>query len=257
MRSDAYARVATDRQIRDLVGDIPTIFLSASVPYEREVPKTISAAERRSAKLLNQRYLANAQPARVRSAVIALTRATLMRKARLAFGAHPSISPMVLAAARDVQAPKASVLIFQSEFFEGTVPSSTLELASWESGLLLLTRAEAPRKDQSEDQRRARSLKRMRDLMVSVPGLCASVFVGGMEGVPAEANIVCERHPQLPVYALASTGSAARELSEADPARYNGRRPEAAKLMASPSYSVVAQQILDDVLPMRDARAKQ
>jgi hypothetical protein len=248
MRTDSYARITSETDVRKMLADTPTLFLSASVPYERSLSKDLSASDRKSSKKLNRHYLDITEPARVRSAVVAITRATLMRNARLAFGAHPSISPTVLAAARDVHAPKGSVLIFQSEYFEESLPSSTLALASWESGLLLLTRAERSQKNQSEDERRSKSLKRMRELMVSVPGLCASVFVGGMEGVTAEADTVYRRHPQLPLYSLASTGSAARDLWEVDPKRYSGRQPEVAKMLGSPSYSVVARRILDDVL---------
>jgi SLOG cluster3 family len=256
MTTNSHTRVASETDVREKLADAPTIFLSASVPYERGLSGKPGASERKSLQTRNKHYLDNAEPARVRSAVIALTRATLMRNARLVFGAHPSISPMVLAAARDVQAPKGSVLIFQSDYFEGSLPNSTLELASWESGLLILTRADRPQKNQSDDDRRANSLKRMRELMVSVPGLRACVFVGGMEGVPAEAGIVRERHPKLPLYALASTGSGARDLWEEDPKRYSGNRTEAAKLLGSASYSVVANRILDDVLPKRQEKGE-
>jgi len=243
----AVVRVASVEQVRARLDGGPAVFLSASVPYRREPPQGMQTSDHARFVKLNERYLHDAQPARIRSAVLALTRAMLIRRTRLVFGAHPAISPMVLAVAREVQAPPGSILIFQSEFFRRSFPSPTLELASWESGLLVLTGAAPDAKARAKKPERTASLQLMRELMVSVPNLRGAVFVGGMEGVAAEADLFRQQNPGKPMYALASTGSAASELWEAKPKEFAGSLLDPEQVLNSPSYSVVARGILDDL----------
>ena len=239
-------RVASEKELQKRLAGGPAVFLSASVPYERTRPKQMTQREWMPRAKLNREYLASAEPARIRSAVIATTRALLARGLRLVFGAHPAISPMVLGAARDMGAPARSVIIFQSEYFRDEFPRSTLSLASWEAGVLVLT-AVVPGKNGLDHESREASLVLMRQLMVAVPNLCGAVFVGGMEGVQDEAALFREKHPRARVYAIASTGSAARALWRQQPSAFSGQLSEPGILEKHPSYSVVAREIFADL----------
>ena len=225
------------------------ILLSASVPYIREPTPDMTPKERDQARELSTGYVQSAQPQRIRLAVMELTKAALLRHAQLIFGAHPAISPMVLEAARNVGAESDSILIFQSDFFADRIPGSTLELADWSAGRLFFT----PQRPAGRHyQARSLSLTEMRSLMVSPPNLRGAVFVGGMEGVEEEAKLFESVHPNLPRYAIASTGSAAlslfgHESSPSGPHAFAGSLKDPDVLMTSASYSLIARKILDDI----------
>lgn len=245
MKSRAAAPASSAKRLADAR---PAILLSASVPYDR---RGVSRQPAGGSRATSPVYLETMQPARIRSAVLALTRAALRRGARLVFGAHPAISPMVLSAARDAHAPRGSIVIFQSRFFRADVPASTLDLASWEAGVLVWTEAApGPRGAGAvpEAEQRARSLTRMRRQMVSFPGLRGAIFVGGMEGVEEEAELFRQQNERLPRYALASTGSAALKIWMQSQGRdFMGGLNDRAVLTDVRSYSVVAKRILDDL----------
>jgi hypothetical protein len=243
---DHAIRIRSEADMGRKLAGGPAIFLSASVPYERKRPADMGAREWAPRARRNREYLKSAEPAQIRAAVVAMTRAMLTRGMRLVFGAHPAISPMVLAAARDMQAPAGSIVIFQSEWFLQDLPNSTLELAAWQSGVLVLTSVAAGAR-MSSDEKRSKSLAHMREMMVSVPKLRGAIFVGGMEGVADEANIFRARHPEAPMYAVASTGSSARELWGEKRAAFSGTLADPEMLALHPSYSVVAHSILDDM----------
>lgn len=145
-----------------------------------------------------------AKPREIMAAVVALVSLCFHHRLRLVFGAHPAISPMVLFAAREAQAPQDSVLVFQSLHFEKSLPKSTLELARWDAGLMLLT----PNVSNDRDA----SLTLMRTLMLQVPGLCGAVFLGGMRGLEEEHNLFAQYNPGMPRFAVASTGGCAAQL---------------------------------------------
>jgi hypothetical protein len=198
------------------------------------------------------RYVQSAQPQRIRLAVMEFTKTALMRHAQLIFGAHPAISPMVLDAARNAGAQPDSILIFQSDFFAGRIPGSTLELSDWSAGRLFFT------PQQSADRlcdARSLSLTEMRFIMVSPSNLRGAIFVGGMEGVEEEAELFKSAHPTLPRYAIGSTGSAALDLfdrasrytSPAKPHEFAGSLTDPEVLKTSYSYSLLARKLLDDM----------
>ena len=171
------------------------IFLSASVPDgKKQYPGS-------------QHHHASARPQWIRDAVLAFARATLKRDWHLTFGAHPSISPMVLTVAREFppsQGPRIS--IYQSEIFRGRFPQETLALADGHWGEIIETKSR-PGSDPL-----AASLAHMRERMFAHPGLVAGVFVGGMNGILDEAMLFKRLHPTLPAYAIASAGGAAADL---------------------------------------------
>lgn len=230
----------------------PAVLLSASVPYLREATSDMTPQERDQLRELSKRYLQSAKPHHIRLAVTALTKTALMRDAQLIFGAHPAISPMVLAAARNAGAQPDSILIFQSSFFADRIPGSTLELADWAAGRLFFTPSQSASR---QYEARSVSLHEMRALMVSPSNLRGAIFVGGMEGVEEEAHLFKSAHPNLPRYAIASTGSAAQNLfdrasqrpSRDPPHEFAGRLPEPDIMRTSTSYSLLARKILDDM----------
>jgi hypothetical protein len=241
-------RVKNGADLRNKFAGPLSVLLSVSVPYQRQAPLDSR----------NQYYLDTAEPVRIRSAVVALTRTMLLRNVRLVFGAHPSISPIVLDTAREVSLFRdregegwirsrrfdsrhplgARVLIFQSAYFERDLPQSTLQLASWDAGALVLTPAMSTKEA---------SLQLMREMMISIPGLCAAIFIGGMEGVEEEARLFREHTRERPMYAIASTGSAARKLWIEAPERYSGRLESPHILLENSSYTVLASDILSDL----------
>lgn len=227
----------------------PAVFLSASIPYQRPVPQGMKPAERKRFVDTNKRYVEAARPVQIRSAVVALTRSLLMRGMRLVFGAHPAISPIVLSVARDLQTEGTDprIIIFQSQYFESELPASTLDLASWEAGLLVFT--PVVREGARRESWRKPSLDLMRELMVSTPNLRAALFIGGMEGVAAEATLFRKHNPGKPVIPLASTGSAAAELWEDSEQWEVTPKAESplAHLQYNPSYSLVAEHILGEL----------
>jgi hypothetical protein len=229
----------------------PAILLSASVPTRRQATPDMTKQELANVERSNVRYLPSARPLQIRSAVMEITKAALMRNVQLIFGAHPAISPMVLDAARNTDAPPDSILIFQSEFFGKIIPGSTLELADWSAGRLFLTPQQPAELDHSA---RHNSLTLMRSIMVSPPNLRGAIFVGGMEGVEEEAKLFKKEHRNLPCYAVASTGSAAADLffgeSKLAPGgqdQFAGRRVEPDLLTSGTSYSLLAREILADM----------
>jgi hypothetical protein len=238
-------RVSRKTQVRRQLAGTPAVLLSASIPYEHERPQHMPAREWAPRAKRNREYLATSEPARIRAAVAAITRAILWRGVRLVFGAHPAISPIVLNVARDIDAPAGNILIFQPEF-RNLLPKPTLELASLEAGRLVLTAVVNARNGRDHESRDA-SLALMRKLMVSVPGLRAGIFVGGMEGVEEEAELMRKEHTGAQFYALASTGSGARRLWLRQPKDFSGSLREPDLLAECWSYSVVARRILDDL----------
>ena len=192
--------------------EAPTVFLSASIPDGRkQYPGSA-------------RHQQTADAQWIRDAVLAISREALKRGFRLRFGAHPSISPMILMVAREFPPPATPPIeVYQSRFFLGPYPAETYELAKPPEGVLVEVDAEEC--NGAPDQQA--SLVRMRDEMIQRPGLVAAVFVGGMEGVTEEARSFRAHHGAArPAYALASAGGAAADLLDpqhgGDPAAFSG-----------------------------------
>lgn len=77
-------------------------------------------------------------PAGIGDAVSTLARALLDAGATLVFGAHPTISPLVLYIAHELDA-RGQVVIYQSEYFRSRVPRETLALHEHGYGLIVWT----------------------------------------------------------------------------------------------------------------------
>jgi len=193
--------------------DRQAIFLSASFP----------SGER------GERF-PEADAAAIADAVTAVVRAVLEAEGRLVFGAHPTISPLVLLVAGEYRR-KEVVEIFQSRYYERVIPRETLRLVELGFGTIHWTEDVGPRDE---------SLELMRTKMLERP-LAAGVFIGGMEGVVDEFTLLRDR---VPCFLLAAPGGAARRLAgSADWRPPEGFRP----YIDSPRYPAVARAIVEMV----------
>lgn len=199
----------------------PALFLSAGVPFER----THGTPE----QMRDNRLYLPPQRTEIRTAVVQLARFAFTRDVQLVFGGHPAVSPLVLETTRAVPPSREPrVFVFQSAYFEHVLPIATMKLANWSHGRLLWTRSDGPPQAPGapgDPGAREASLRLMRESMVTVPGLVGAVFIGGMDGIEAEADLFRGFQPHLPRYALPGTGSAAKRLFRANPPAFSGRLP--------------------------------
>jgi hypothetical protein len=240
------------------------VFLSASEPYER-----------RAREYWEARRLIN-----IREAVRALV-AHVLPRWPLVFGGHPSVTPLVQGIADHVahvarrEDPNTTFtpqyLVYRTLLYG---PSEDKEhgvdtpahYRDWTLG------------SERKGSRNA-SLLRMRYEMLGKPtpnalnpglkeywpnlgadrasklkhhGFIAAFFIGGMEGVEREFNIFRTFHPTTPVFPVASTGSAAQKLWQAQFANESW----AMNLMQQPSYSLLFADLLRPASePVTDARS--
>jgi len=165
---------------------VEAVFLSASIPVPQRDP----------------RYHSTADIAAIREAVVALA-TVVLPNGPLLFGGHPAISPLILLIAQQFSTADR-VIIYQSDFFRNVVPKESLAFPAitWTP----LVPGDLPA-----------SLARMRQTMLTDHRIRAGVFIGGMEGVEDEYEIFRRIHPNLPAYAIASTGAAARVVFDRHP----------------------------------------
>jgi hypothetical protein len=229
-----------DHPRSDLI-QAPSIFLSASVPDgHKEYPGS-------------ERHQQTTHAQWIRDAVLAVSREALKRGFRLRFGAHPSISPMILMVAREFPpAATPPIEVYQSRFFLGKYPAETYELAKPPEGVLV--EVDAEERNGAPDQQA--SLVRMRNELIQRPGLVAALFIGGMDGVTEEARSFRALHGAArPAYALASAGGAAADLLDpqhgGDPAAFSGNpaAPVDVALLQEQraGYTRVARAIFDAI----------
>ncbi|NJN35720.1 MAG: hypothetical protein HC794_00145 [Nitrospiraceae bacterium] len=157
------------------------VFLSASVPQP------------------GRRGFDSFDPVLVASAVHAFVEVVLGRRL-LVWGGQPAITPIIWEAARrlDVRYER-SVLLYQSAFFKDRYPQANLRFDNW---------VEVPA---VEGDLRA-SLKLMRERMFSDHPYEAAVFIGGMEGVIDEFEILQGFAPEATLIPLAAAGGVSRDL---------------------------------------------
>lgn len=185
---------------------VSSVFLSASVPDPRR----------------HEKYFATGDTIAIRDAVVALVGVVLPR-AKLVFGGHPAITPMVKWAADQLGAFER-VRMFQSKFFREYYLKD-LEFFRYEE-------TEAVPGD------RKKSLLVMRRRMIHCESFDAAFFIGGMDGVEEEFNLVRDELPDVPRYPVYTTGGAARLLwgkeqnrsTEGEPKRGNVN-PQTLKLL--------------------------
>jgi SLOG cluster3 family len=178
-------------------------------------------------------------PEAIAEAVTAVSQAVLVARGRIVFGAHPTISPLILLIAAELERPKV-VEIYQSRYFEGWVPQETIDLIERGYGVVHWTDHDPNDLD--------RSLYLMREEMFRREPFAAAVFVGGMEGILDENRLLGELKPEVPRLPMRAPGGAARELV-ASSDRVAARLAER---LDSPLYPALAREL---VAVVADARA--
>lgn len=154
------------------------------------------------------------EPMEIAHTVVACARAVLSVGGTLLTAAHPTIAPLLLYLAREFpQSPTQppSIIIYQTRLFQDRLPRETYDMA--EGGLADVRWT--PAAVDGDPEVRATwgsSLTTMRTTMLQSENLAAAVFIGGMDGISAEHNLVSQLHPELPVYALPRPGGEAAAL---------------------------------------------
>ena len=157
------------------------IFLSASVPTRAP-------------------FDADSRPQAIQSAINALANVVLGRK-KLVWGGHPAITPLLWSAAQSIGVEYAvAVQLFQSKLFQDDFPQENKNFSN-------VTYVDAI------DGDRERSLLAMRLAMVKSIDFDAAVFVGGMEGIAEEYELIARHCPRAVCIPIAQTGGAAVALS--------------------------------------------
>lgn len=193
-----------------------TVFLSASFP-----------SGKRSKKF--KPY----DPSGIADAVAALTRSVLMRNGQLLFGGHPTITPLVLMIARELNVRK-SVVVYQSGWFWDSQLPEVQEIYGDNLGRVVWTDP----KDSLEQ-----SLETMREAMLNSARNCAAaIFVGGMEGIQDEYSMAKRILPNTPRIPIVGPGGAAALLPQ-DSCNALGL----AKLCTSRAYPLLSLQLVDAI----------
>jgi len=184
-----------------------SILLSASVPLPE-----------RDAK-----YFETADVIAIRDSIRSLITA-IMPAAKIVFGGHPAITPMVRIVLRNMGvSPREHITLYQSRFFEAQFPE---ENESFEAVMLI---------DAAESLEA--SLLKMRTAMIRGHDFNAAIFIGGMEGVEQEYRLFREIHPKIPAYPIASTGAAAKLL-------FDQNCPEKEELLTDLHYLSLFRRLL-------------
>jgi hypothetical protein len=161
------------------------IFLSASVPDPKRAP----------------RYARTADSVAITAAVGALVYVTLGRR-MLIWGGHPAITPMIWVVAESMGVDYGSwVKLYQSRFFEDEFPEDNERFQN-------VTFTDAMR-DSRDD-----SLRFMRERMFRDQKFETGVFIGGMEGILDEFDLLRKLQPNAQILPIASTGGAAIEVAD-------------------------------------------
>lgn len=171
-------------------------------------------------------------PAAISAAVRAVARAVLIAGGRIVFGAHPTISPVILLVAGEFKVYNA-IDIYQSAIFEDRIPEETLRLVDLGYGEMHLI-------DADPSGELAASLARMRYVMLAEHPLAAGIFVGGMEGIHVEYDLLAELQPHAARLPLTAPGGAARELDVGD----DPVSQRLAPILGDERYPAVAREIV-------------
>jgi hypothetical protein len=226
-----------------------TVFLSASFPSREREP----------------RFFETADPDEITQALVATCRAVFAVRGQLVFGGHPSVTPLVMMVAEEYlpesieervrlrHAGLTPVIAYQSESFRSAMPESTRKLEDWGLGDL---RWVEPRGQEPlftpggtlVHGSAEAALESMRKQMFNETKPVAGIFVGGMEGIRAEAALFREICRRRPLYFLGAPGGAAQELAEREPVEFTpASRLTQGELSASRSYPALLQRIVLDI----------
>jgi hypothetical protein len=160
----------------------------------------------------------------IEAAALSLARAVFAEGGGIVFGAHPSISPLIAAAAGEYfppdwsgQSGRVPVQIYQSKAFDDVVPESTKALARF--GYTRLSEVEQVEGERFKLELRGqeqclKSLAEMRHRMFTESRPLVMVAIGGMEGVIREARLFLRMFERGHVFALRTTGGVSRHLAD-------------------------------------------
>lgn len=162
------------------------VFLSASIPLPNR----------------HRRFYDTADVLAIREAVKALVEIVLPI-GRLTSGGHPTITPLLALFVREGKLNSDHLTIFQSTLHAAVLPPENQAFADIRMIDAVGTDVEA-------------SHKKMREAMLASRPFKAAVFIGGMEGIHAEAKMFAERCPTGKLIPVGTTGAAARELAKQD-----------------------------------------
>jgi hypothetical protein len=195
---------------------IAPVFLAASVPDPSRDPS----------------YCATGESLAIRDAVIALVTVTLARTT-LVFGGHPAITPMVKWVA-DQMGAFDRVHMFQSMFFRDKY--------------LKDSEAFRYREIPAVPGDREASLRDMRLAMIGSQEFGTAFFIGGMEGVEREYELLRDTKKGVRRYPVYTTGAAARIVWEREweIAGSDQRRAQLADLRRKRNYTGLFTGILED-----------
>ncbi len=161
------------------------IFLSASVPDPKRGPQ----------------YAVTADTVAISSAVSALVHVILGRRI-LVWGGHPAITPMIWLIAENIGVDYGSwVHLYQSKYFSDEFPEDN-------------ERFQNVTYTKNIENDRNKSLLSMREQMLSARPFAAAVFIGGMDGILEEFEILRRLQPNTDVVPVISTGGATIELAK-------------------------------------------
>lgn len=168
----------------------PVIFLSASMPTKDR----------------DHRFFDSADFIAIRDAVVALVNA-IIPNYKLVWGGHPAITPII----HDIFKKRGfdynkHITIYQSNYFSGKMPKENQQFDN-----VILTQEVRCHAD--ENRNISESLAIMRKRMLTDNPIYAGVFIGGMEGVLDEYNLLkFYTNGKSKIFPIASTGGAARIL---------------------------------------------
>lgn len=129
----------------------------------------------------------------------------------LRFGAHPSITPLVLSIASSVTGNRAGgIELVYSEFFAANYTEAMRRLAESEGVTAYET---GSTEDPDAEVARRASLATMRSELTKPP-LDAVFFVGGMDGIVEELEASARQHPSAQFFAFTAPGGQAARLGQ-------------------------------------------
>lgn len=170
----------------------PIIFLSASMPTKDR----------------DHRFFDSADFIAIRDAVVALVNA-IIPNYKLVWGGHPAITPII----HDIFKKRGfdynkHITIYQSNYFSEKMPKENQQFDN-----VILTQEVRCHAD--EKRNISESLAIMRKRMLTDSPIYAGVFIGGMEGVIDEYELLkFYSNGKSKIFPIASTGAAARILYE-------------------------------------------
>jgi SLOG cluster3 family len=165
-----------------------------------------------------------------------VVRAVLEAEGRIVFGAQPAISPLVLRVAVEL-GRREVVDVYQSRFFEKDIPGETMRLIN--EGYAVPHWTERVPGESEKDPKPSLALMRTEMLEEAEPP-DAAVFIGGMEGILGEYEMLRARPDGVPLLPLTAPGGAARKLKPSD----DRVAERLAPVLGSPYYPDVAREIV-------------